>query len=171
MHLAGGVEELQGYFKNIMKLVDAKIIGDKTLIEHGLTDWTFKLDNAKRRFGVCRYGPKIISMSRELIKVNDEAQFMDTLLHEIAHALVGSGHGHNHIWKAKCREIGCRPVRCYSSELAKGVKSKYLLVCNNCDYKKKQHRNSGKEWACGDCCKKYSNGRFDRKYLLELKEN
>lgn len=154
-----------------MRLIDAKVIADKKLIEHGLDNWTFKFDNAKKRFGVCRHTPKIISMSRSLVELNSEEQFMDTLLHEIAHALVGSGNGHNHIWKSKCVEIGCRPVRCYSSKTVKGVKGKYTLICENCGSKSERHKKTRKRWACGDCCRKYSNGKFDTNYLLTYKEN
>jgi len=35
----------------------------------------------------------------------------DTLLHEIAHALVGTAHGHDEVWKAKCLEIGAINLR------------------------------------------------------------
>lgn len=31
------------------------------------------------------------------------------LLHEIAHALVRPGHGHDQVWKDKALQIGCRP--------------------------------------------------------------
>ena len=38
----------------------------------------------------------------------------DTLLHEIAHALVGSQHQHNTTWRDKAIEIGCKGNRCVS---------------------------------------------------------
>lgn len=39
----------------------------------------------------------------------------DTILHEIAHALVGPNHCHDLVWKAKCLEIGATPRRCGAS--------------------------------------------------------
>ena len=35
----------------------------------------------------------------------------ESLLHEIAHALVGRKHNHDAEWKAKAREIGCTGER------------------------------------------------------------
>ena len=36
----------------------------------------------------------------------------DTLLHEIAHAIVGPGHGHDALWQTAARRIGCTAKRC-----------------------------------------------------------
>ena len=36
----------------------------------------------------------------------------DTILHEIAHAIVGPGHGHDAVWQTAERRIGCTPKRC-----------------------------------------------------------
>ena len=36
-----------------------------------------------------------------------DEEVKNTLLHEIAHALVGPGHRHNRVWRQKAREIGC----------------------------------------------------------------
>jgi hypothetical protein len=43
---------------------------------------------------------------------NGAEEIVDTILHEIAHALVGPRHGHDTVWKAKCTDIGARPERC-----------------------------------------------------------
>ena len=47
-------------------------------------------------------------------------QVRDTILHEIAHALVGPGHGHDAVWKRKCREVGARPERCGQADMPEG---------------------------------------------------
>ena len=41
------------------------------------------------------------------------AEIADTLLHEIAHAIVGVRHQHDAVWRAKAREIGCTAERCH----------------------------------------------------------
>ena len=48
----------------------------------------------------------------------DDAEIEDTLLHEIAHALVGRRHHHDAVWRAKAREIGCTGQRCHSVSFA-----------------------------------------------------
>ena len=36
---------------------------------------------------------------------------LDTILHEVAHAIVGAGHGHDRVWARKMRELGLSPDR------------------------------------------------------------
>src|SRR5215207_599997 len=81
---------------------------------HGLLagGWRFRFDNARRRFGSCRSREKVITLSRPLTLLNGEEQVRDTILHEIAHALTPDD-GHGPQWRAKCREVGARPERCY----------------------------------------------------------
>lgn len=40
-----------------------------------------------------------------------DIQIKETILHEIAHAIVGPENGHNKIWKEKAKELGVRPSR------------------------------------------------------------
>ena len=99
--------------------------------EHGLTEkgWRFQLDRAVRRFGCCMHYSKRISLSEPLTRLNCQSEVTNTILHEIAHALVGPRHGHDAVWKAKCREIGARPERCYSTKDVTAVPSKYIAKC------------------------------------------
>lgn len=90
-----------------MNLNDAQSLAVAKLHEHGLTpEWGFKFDRAAQRAGQCRYRDRTITLSRFYVENNDEAEVTDTILHEIAHALVGGGHGHDYTWKRKCLEIG-----------------------------------------------------------------
>jgi predicted SprT family Zn-dependent metalloprotease len=81
------------------------------LTAHGLSDWSFAFNRSKRQMGCCCYGPKVIELSRHFVERNDLDLIRDTLLHEIAHALVGPGHGHDAVWKAMCLRIGAKPER------------------------------------------------------------
>lgn len=38
-----------------------------------------------------------------------EEDIKDTVLHEIAHAIVGGRHHHDCVWKACCNKMGCKP--------------------------------------------------------------
>ena len=83
---------------------------------HGLDDWEVAYDNAKRRAGICRFGDRVLGLSAPLTAVHDEADVRDTILHEIAHALVGPRHGHDATWRRVARSIGCTGERCVSPD-------------------------------------------------------
>jgi predicted SprT family Zn-dependent metalloprotease len=84
------------------------------LARHGLADWGFAFDRAKRRRGACHFVRRQITMAAGFAATAEEAEIEDTLLHEIAHALVGRRHHHDAVWQAKAREIGCSARRCHS---------------------------------------------------------
>lgn len=127
--------------------------------EHGLIDkgWFFDWDRAKRRFGCCNYTKKRISLSLPLTKIRDPDNVRNTILHEIAHALVGRGHGHDSIWRAKAIEIGCNGDRC--SRDAK-IKGKWVAVCPQ-GHEHYRHRKPIRSVSCGLCSNVY-----DDKYKL-----
>ena len=89
------------------------------LINHNVANgaisdgWTFGLDLAPSRAGVCRYNERRIDLSVSYCMAATRADIEDTILHEIAHAIVGPRHNHDGVWKAKAREIGCVGERCH----------------------------------------------------------
>ena len=80
--------------------------------DHGLVGWRLAFDHAKTRAGICNFTAREIGLSRVLTGLHTEAEVRDTILHEIAHALVGPEHGHDAIWRAKAIQIGCSGMRC-----------------------------------------------------------
>lgn len=149
-----------------MELKQAESLAISLMIKHNIYQrgWTFKFDNAKRRFGVCKHRSKTISLSQYLVLLNDVNQVQDTILHEIAHALT-PGQGHNYTWKLKAKEIGCKPERCYSNKEVATPKSKYEAVCVGCKSVHKKHRKTKRIVSCGRC----SGGKFNPAYKLEFK--
>jgi predicted SprT family Zn-dependent metalloprotease len=95
---------------------DAARLARSLMNEHGLGHWTFQFDRrARTRLGCCKHGIQTLSVSERLLSQVDEATLRNTMLHEIAHALVGPGHGHDAVWRHKARAIGCNGNRCYDS--------------------------------------------------------
>ena len=73
---------------------------------HGLNEWGLRFDRARRRAGMTSFSDSTISLSRVLMPLFDEDDVRGTILHEIAHAIVGPDHGHDSVWKATARSIG-----------------------------------------------------------------
>lgn len=96
-----------------MDLKEAAGLATRLLGEHSLTGWTFAFDRAKVRAGACHHGARRITLSRAITAAHDEAQVRETLLHEIAHALVGPRHAHDEVWRARARAIGSSGERVY----------------------------------------------------------
>jgi len=121
-----------------MELTAAFRIIWKAMVDHKLFDkgWSFQWDNAKSRCGQCRFEGRIITISRHYAAVNDEANIRDTILHEIAHALVGPGHHHDWVWQSMARQIGARPERCATTDAQ--VRGNYIGQCVGCN--KEIHR-------------------------------
>ena len=122
-----------------MELNLVKILADKLLDEHGLIEkgWRFSFDRAKRRAGSCKFSKKEITIAKAYAEQQEVMEIKNTILHEIAHALVGPQHGHSQIWRKKAKEIGCDASRCHHIVFSK---PKYVLTCYNSCFKVSRHR-------------------------------
>lgn len=138
--------------------------------QHGLTDWDLTLGTAKRVYGSCYHRSRTIKISTALAAINPVSETHNTILHEIAHALTGPGHGHDEKWKRYAEYIGADPVRCHDAETPE---SPWLRVCPNssCDFTMKRYRKTTKRGACPDCCTKYNGGKFSPNWELEWVAN
>ena len=76
-------------------------------------DWSFGFDLATARAGVCRYNDRRIDLSVSYCLAANRAEIVDTVLHEIAHAIVGPRHNHDSVWRATAQRIGCTGERCH----------------------------------------------------------
>ncbi|GEM_PF-1617042 len=130
--------------------------------DHGLSDWRLTWDRAVRRAGLTRFRQKTISLSVPLMRLFPPSEARDTILHEIAHALVGHAAGHGATWKAKAAEIGARPERCFDSATAH-VDGDWSGVCS-AGHSRGRHR-APKHFtvSCGVCLPQ----EFDERYVLK----
>jgi predicted SprT family Zn-dependent metalloprotease len=154
-----------------MDLKDARTLIDREMQAHGLPalGWTFRWGYADRQFGVCRYRTKTISLSIGLTELNAESDVLDTVRHEIAHALVGSGHAHDKVWKAKAIEIGCNGKATYSSHAVVTPPAKLIGTCPNCGKTVKAQRR--RRSACLSCCNEFNGGKFHEDFAFTWDEN
>lgn len=109
------------------------------MVQHGLDYWKFEFDRAKRRAGCCHYSTKTITLSRYYIVHNTYEEIKDTILHEVAHAICGSGVGHGPVWKQVCIRIGAKPKRCYDNTVVMPT-GRWQAKCKNCAKEFRKHR-------------------------------
>lgn len=132
-----------------MELDEARRLGLALLEEHGLRDWSLTFDRAKRRAGACRYATRQISLSAPLTVLHPVGEVTDTILHEIAHALVGARHGHDAVWRATALRIGCTGQRCTSVD-APTIEGAWVGTCPS-GHRLTRHRRPARPMACGRC--------------------
>ncbi len=83
--------------KYTMELHKASTLAINLMNNHNLLGWNFEWNNRKSAFGLCSYSRKTIFLSKILTVQVDEEGVTNTILHEIAHALVGAGHSHDRV--------------------------------------------------------------------------
>jgi len=137
-----------------MILQEARELAVGLMTEHGLHDWNFKFDKAVRRFGCCSHKRKMIQLSLKLTQLNKIEHVKDTILHEIAHALVDRHHGHDNVWRTKALSIGCNGERCYKSKDVVLPPKKYTGTCKKCGNTFGGSRATRS--SCAKCDKKFN---------------
>lgn len=137
-----------------MLLGEAQAMARGLMDAHGLDDWSLAFDNAKTRAGACRFTRRQISLSRILTRLHDETHVRDTVLHEIAHALVGPGAGHGPVWKEMARAVGCSATRCVPEDAPKAAAA-WTGTCP-AGHTTTAHRRPERVKSCGTCSPTFS---------------
>lgn len=113
------------------KLLLIKRVASDLMDEHGLIEdgWTFRFHAKKRALATCYFKQKCIAYSKHFL---DEPydQVRDTILHEIAHALVGPGHGHDITWQRMAIQVGANPSRTVET-VSKKPRPNFVIKCDN----------------------------------------
>jgi predicted SprT family Zn-dependent metalloprotease len=133
------------------RAVQAAALASELLAAHGLTGWAFGLNRSRLNMGLCKYGPRTVELSVFFVERNSVEAIRDTLLHEVAHALAGPGHGHDAAWKAMCLRVGARPERLsFEAAMPEG---RWRATCGGCGMVHHKHRRPKHLvgwWCC--CC-------------------
>lgn len=134
------------------------------LIDHHRLPWLFRFDGAVVRFGLCSHKRATIYLSSPLTLLNSEEQVIDTILHEIAHALAPVTSGHDCTWQTIARSIGCDGKRCYTAAVIAPPKP-WIGTCPGCRTTVERHHR--KRIACSACC----HGKFNPQFIFTWKKS
>ena len=129
------------------KLEKVERLALRLMKQHGLHRWKFKWTTAKCRIGVCYHHTRTICLSKPFAAARDEAHSRDTILHEIAHALLPQRIDHGEQWKKMALKVGAIPKPYYDSSL--DLPHKYELHCKRHGVVGHSHRLG--DYSCPKC--------------------
>jgi predicted SprT family Zn-dependent metalloprotease len=150
-------------------LDDARRLARDLMTQHGVGDWRFAFDRAKRRLGCCHYATRTLTLSAPLAWLNAPDVVHDTILHEIAHALTpGAGHGAR--WKAAAARLGAVPRSCASAADVALPPAPYALVCDGCQARLPRYRRPRRRYVCRSCFERHRRGAGPRPQPLRVEQ-
>ncbi|HHW82300.1 MAG TPA: sprT domain-containing protein [Actinomycetales bacterium] len=121
--------------------------------------WVYRWDHARRRAGTCRYATNTITLSKPLMALYERAEVLEVIRHELAHAIVGPGHGHDAVWRAMARSLGAKGTTRLSDSLPKPPPN-WVGTCPN-GHTFERYRRPSTTNSCSRC-----NRRFDPRYVI-----
>ena len=129
-----------------MDLKELEAIAEREFLKHGLKTWSFGLAKTKRRQGVCKFRDRRIEIAEYYARHNPPEKVLDTLLHEIAHALAGPKARHGPVWKAIAKKLGATPRACDTCVETVVMPGDWQATCEACNktyhkYKRPQRLN------------------------------
>ena len=153
-----------------MLLSDAHRLAVQKMEQYGLIaqGWSFSWKDGSWQIGMCYYRSKRIKLSRSFVLLNTEAEILDTILHEIAHALVPPRSGHGPVWKAKACELGATPRSCAQGKV-ESMPKKFLATCKNGHSHPASMRKT--RIACSKCCNMHNNGMYSPEFRFTYAPN
>lgn len=91
-----------------MELLEAQKLALTHMNLYGLIErgWTFKWLKSRRTIGLCCHSKQFIGLSITYARSYNLDTVQQTVLHEIAHALLGPEHGHDETWRQLSHSIG-----------------------------------------------------------------
>jgi predicted SprT family Zn-dependent metalloprotease len=121
---------------------------------HGLSGRKLEVSaRLKRTLGLCDYRRRSIRVNRFYAENNSEAVVLNTLRHEVAHALT-PGHGHDSTWVAAAVRLGCTARRVCDEDVLLPA-GRFQAVCPNCQRTYHKHRlracQPGRRYYCLAC--------------------
>lgn len=130
--------------------------GNKLIEQEGLDKdgWRTVLDNGYRRYGVTKYGYRTIGLSKIHTVLGQQATIIDTIRHEVAHAVAGPHADHGWKWQQEAVRLGASPNSGSSASAAYAEKMyKFVVTCEKCGATFKDHKDHSKRYVHGGGCR------------------
>ena len=90
----------------------------------GLTDWQWTVEKSDGTWlGRCCFNYKTLKLAPELLG-KGHLEIRDVIIHELAHAMAGSEHGHGLVWKLWCSALGLQDARLQYVPVDEGQKTR-----------------------------------------------
>ena len=116
----------------------AEELANSLMEVYGLDGWTLRLNKNKHLLGLCNYDSRVIELSAPYVLNNTVEHVIDTILHEIAHALAGRTANHGPVWKAQAKKIGAIPKACATDAVM--PQGRWQARCSGCAREFHYHR-------------------------------
>lgn len=129
------LEEVRAEYRRLDRLIGI----DTSQIELKISKRAVRQLGSFRAPNIPGSAPLRITLSALILE--DDAQFWDTVRHEYAHAAVyllrpGERHGHDAVWRAMCRRVGCSGARLAAEQgqaaQRRREQARYLIRCERC---------------------------------------
>lgn len=154
------IQEIESYMRELAASIDL-VFDTPVKINGRLTRTLGRVIAVPAAFD--SYEPEKIEFSKQFLETSTDESVRQTILHEFAHWAVlietGEAHGHDAVFKAMCRKIGCsadRPQTKVERTVSDDKLFKYIVKCDECGNEVHYNR-AGKvvkhpDWyGCGKC--------------------
>lgn len=85
----------------------------KELDDNGLKHWSARLSTTESNWvGLCEWNSLTILLNAHHVDIHPDEDIIDTIKHEVAHALTPNDKFHGDAWKKKANELGCAIKPC-----------------------------------------------------------
>lgn len=139
----------------------AKFIHYEFIKRYNLEGWQILIEDLGKRYcGLCKFNRYLISLNSTLIGYLDINHWVNTILHELAHAKTGEGHSKT--WREFFIQIGGNGKTHSTQSSLQSPLYKYKSICTECgqEFFRHRKRNNG---SCFNC----SGGIYNPTYKLE----
>jgi predicted SprT family Zn-dependent metalloprotease len=169
--------DLSNDFYWLFRLNDLLTLADKTFERINRVYFSGTLPKPQIAFcrrstgGFYDHRKRFIGISIAMTVEFGESEFLETLLHEIAHIRVRAHNGEFYELLHKIGGTGRKAPRTRLLELkqtSNQLKRYPILVCcPNCGLERRYRTRRALHFACRACCAKHNGGAFDTRFLLQ----